>query len=310
MLIYTDPIKRKFYAPALSFAGLSVLIFYLGLVVVAFLIGYGTDGFWLKQIAVREQPNVRFMKNIILSCDGTKSSVPNFITWSTYADYNAIASANLRVPAVKTFENDTNNDGKYDSLNFEIELPLSDTEIVNDVKLLLMFDYEFSSNINLKMQSLAYIYYSSPLAGSHFSTEGQLMFNQKSLLGFESTRTLYDTSIVNATRSAGAYSFRNILREYNKRNDTTVFTNSYPVWSSNRGSGQPFIISGTIDYTEQEILLIPGFWETLKFAYVQFIAIAYLLYLIVRHIRHFLYTNQLVTTQVIDSHELTKKKFQ
>ena len=35
-----------------------------------------------------------------------------------------------------------NLDGKYDSLNFDIQLPLRDSEAIYSVQLLLIFDYQ------------------------------------------------------------------------------------------------------------------------------------------------------------------------
>lgn len=43
---------------------------------------------------------------------------------------------------LKSWEKDDNLDGKYDSLHFNIEIPLTDSETIHSVQLLLIFDYQ------------------------------------------------------------------------------------------------------------------------------------------------------------------------
>ena len=42
----------------------------------------------------------------------------------------------------KSWETDNNLDGKYDSLHFEIKIPLADSEAIHSVQLMLIFDYQ------------------------------------------------------------------------------------------------------------------------------------------------------------------------
>eukprot|EP00126_Sphaerothecum_destruens_P014915 Sdes_comp8808_c0_seq1m194 len=257
MLIYSDPIKKRYYAPFFSFAGFSVLFFHLGLVIAAFLIAFTTDGFWLKTKFVVEQPLVRFKKEMILVASGISSTKNSFnvFTWSTFSDYNLLSQNSLRVPLVQTYENDSNYDGIYESLNFEIQIPLADDEVIQDVKLLLFFDYNFRGNLFLEMESLAYIHFSSPFPGSSFSANGDLNFHQKSRLSAGSTRTLYNQPIVNSSLDVSAYRLEAIFKSYNLRNDTTVFDNKFPVWNFGRGRSQPFVFTGNVLYPAQTLQL-------------------------------------------------------
>lgn len=47
---------------------------------------------------------------------------------------------------LKSWEIDDNLDGKYDSLHFNIEIPLRDSEAIHSVQLLLIFDYQLQVN--------------------------------------------------------------------------------------------------------------------------------------------------------------------
>ena len=42
----------------------------------------------------------------------------------------------------KSWETDNNLDGKYDSLQFNIKIPLADSEAIHFVQLMLIFDYQ------------------------------------------------------------------------------------------------------------------------------------------------------------------------
>ena len=42
----------------------------------------------------------------------------------------------------QSYEEDNNRDGKKDILNFEIQIPLKDTESIHSVQLILIFDYK------------------------------------------------------------------------------------------------------------------------------------------------------------------------
>lgn len=47
----------------------------------------------------------------------------------------------------QTREEDYNKDGKYDELNFQMEIQLKNTEAIFSVKLLLIFDYKLPVSI-------------------------------------------------------------------------------------------------------------------------------------------------------------------
>ena len=46
-----------------------------------------------------------------------------------------------------------NLDGKYDSLHFNIEVPLADSEAIHSVQLLLIFDYQLHVSEILNLDS-------------------------------------------------------------------------------------------------------------------------------------------------------------
>ena len=56
----------------------------------------------------------------------------------------------------KSWETDNNLDGKYDSLHFEIKMPLADSEAIHSVQLMLIFDYQL--HVSCTVQAILTIY--------------------------------------------------------------------------------------------------------------------------------------------------------
>ena len=56
----------------------------------------------------------------------------------------------------KSWETDSNLDGKYDSLHFEIKIPLADSEAIHSVQLMLIFDYQL--HVSGTVQTILDIY--------------------------------------------------------------------------------------------------------------------------------------------------------
>ena len=57
----------------------------------------------------------------------------------------------------KSWEKDVNLDGKYDSLHFNIEVPLADSEAIHSVQLLLIFDYQLHVSEILNLDSTGHL---------------------------------------------------------------------------------------------------------------------------------------------------------
>uniref|UniRef100_A0A4W3JR88 Transmembrane protein 231 n=1 Tax=Callorhinchus milii TaxID=7868 RepID=A0A4W3JR88_CALMI len=111
------------------------------------LVAYRSHGFWLKVSTYEEQPNVRFQYEVLMIA-GT-STDGDFVAWSTFKKFNDLQGDNLRVPVITVMEEDKNQDGKMDRLNFRLEIPLQSSEQVQSLQLILTFSYQlFVSVIN------------------------------------------------------------------------------------------------------------------------------------------------------------------
>ncbi|NXA54252.1 TM231 protein, partial [Nothocercus julius] len=253
-------------------------------------------GFWLKQNAYLEQPTVRFRYEVLFVAT-TGPGPGSFLAWSTFPAFNRLQEERLRVPLLSTREEDKNQDGKMDQLHFKLELPLQSTEYVVGVQLILVFSYQLYRMSTFVMQSMAFLQFFSPLPGSHLYVNGDLKLNQKQLLNHCGLDTRYNVSVINGTSPfASDYDLTNIIAAYQDRNVTTVLSNPNPVWMIGRAADTPFIINATINYPVE---YQPGFWEMIKFAWIQYVSILLIFLWVFGRIKIFVFQNQVLTTTPI-----------
>lgn len=70
------------------------------------------------------------------------------------------------------------------------------------------------------------------------------------------------------------------------------------------GESDTFVINLTVNYREEKILYIPGFWYVIKWAWVQYFSVLVILMVVSNVIRDWVFKNQIVSTWV----ELPQKK--
>ncbi|XP_071424015.1 transmembrane protein 231 isoform X2 [Pithys albifrons albifrons] len=152
------------------------------------------------------------------------------------------------------------------------------------------------------MQSMAFLQFFSPVPGSQLYMNGDLKLNQRQLLNHCGLDTRYNVSVVNGTSPfASDYDLTNIIAAYWDRNVTTVFSDPSPVWMTGRSTDTPFIINATIHYPVEVILYQPGFWEIIKFAWIQYVSILLIFLWVFGRIKMFLFQNQVLTTIPVSS---------
>uniref|UniRef100_A0A3B3DTN4 Transmembrane protein 231 n=1 Tax=Oryzias melastigma TaxID=30732 RepID=A0A3B3DTN4_ORYME len=101
---------------------------------------------------------------------------------------------------------------------------------------------------------------------------------------------------------ASAYDLENIVRSYQARNLTTVLSCPMPVWTVGRAAGSPFELNVEIRYPVEVTALTlsstyrPGFWETIKFAWIQYVSILLVFIWVFERIQRFVFQNQVLTT--------------
>ncbi|XP_061450297.1 transmembrane protein 231 [Rhineura floridana] len=286
--------RRRYRVGLCSLAGLALLVLGALTYLPPLLVAYRSHGFWLKWSSYAEQPSVRFRHEVLLV---GLTEGGGFVGWSSFPACNRLLGARLRVPLVSAREEDPNQDGTMDLLNFRLELPLQATEQIVGIQLLLTFTYQLHRMSTFVMQSMAFLQASSPLPGSQVFVSGDLKLRQRQLLNHAGLDSRYNVSVINGTSPfAQDYDLMNIVAAYQERNVTTVLFGPSPIWSVGRAPEMPFVVQAIIHYPVEMIMYQPGFWEMIKFAWIQYVAILLIFLWIFERIKIFLVQNQVLTT--------------
>ncbi|XP_053305353.1 transmembrane protein 231 [Spea bombifrons] len=293
--IYSHPALIQYRSRVCSKATLFLLLV-LGLTYIPpLLVAYRSHGFWLKQSTYEEQPNVRFRYEALLIAMNDLSG--GYVAWSTFQEFNSLVGDRLRLPLVSAREEDKNQDGKMDQLYFRLELPLQATENIYGVQLILTFSYQLYRMSTFVMQSMVLIQHSSPIPGAQLYINGDLRLQQREPLKHQGLDTRYNFTVINGTSPfASAYELTNIIAVYQERNVTTILNNPSPAWLVGRAVSDPFVINAIIRYPVESISYLPGFWEMIKFAWIQYVSVLLIFLWVFERIKIFVFQNQVLTT--------------
>jgi hypothetical protein len=75
---------------------------------------------------------------------------------------------------------------------------------------------------------------------------------------------------------------------------STRLENIYTTWARGRTLGEPFTLLLTVNYVEDKIVYMPGFWHVIKTAWVQYLSLLIPTILVGRQLKHFILNNFLV----------------
>ncbi|XP_043843388.1 transmembrane protein 231 [Dromiciops gliroides] len=294
--LYSHPAERSYRAGLCSKAAL-FLVLVTGLTYIPPLfVAFRSHGFWLKRSTYEEQPTVQYLHEVLLVALLSSPS-GEYLAWSTFPTFNQLQGDNLRVPVISAREEDRNLDGKMDQLYFKLDLPLKPNEHVLGIQLILTFSYELTRMSRFAMQTMAFIQSYFPVPGAKLYMNGDLKLQQKQPLKYRGIDDRYNVSVINRTSIfASDYNLRRIVDEYHKRNVTTIFADPHPVWMVGRAGEAPFMFNIIVRYPLEVISYYPGFWETVKFAWIQYVSILLIFLWIFERIKIFVFQNQMVTT--------------
>ncbi|XP_019961715.1 transmembrane protein 231 [Paralichthys olivaceus] len=293
--VYSHPALIRYKTSVCTKASLFLLVV-LGLTYIApLLVAYRSQGFWIKMSSYEEQPVVRYQyQALLVAATGPQG---DYVAWSTFPHLNNMLGTNLRIPGVSVREEDTNQDGKFDLLTFKLQLPLKAEEQVHSVQLLLTFSYQLFRMSTVVMQSLVYVQHSSSVPGAKLFISGDLRLQQRTPLPHRGLYNIYNVSVIDGSSPfASAYDLDDIIRRYQQRNLTTVLSCPMPVWTVGRAAGSPFELNAEIRYPVEVISYRPGFWETIKFAWIQYVSVLLIFLWVFERIQRFVFQNQVLTT--------------
>ncbi|XP_007558546.1 transmembrane protein 231 [Poecilia formosa] len=293
--VYSHPALVRYRTSVCTKATLFLVVVLCLTYIAPLLVAYRSQGFWIKRKTYEEQPVVRFQYQTLLFA--ATSLQGDYVAWSTFPHLNNMLGTNLRIPAVSVREEDQNQDGKLDLLTFQLHLPLKSDEHVYSIQLLLTFSYQLFRKSTVVMQSLAFVQHSSPVPGAKMFISGDLRLQQRIPLPHRGLHNTYNVSVIDgASLFASSYDLINIMRRYQERNLSTVLSGPVLVWTVGRADGSPFELNAEIRYPLEIISYRPGFWETIKFAWIQYVSVLLIFIWVFERIQRFVFQNQVIRT--------------
>ena len=311
--VWRTPLTRRFVADFCSCGFWVAVLFWTTVVVVPFFLAFTSQSFWMRTGTYYEYPEVEFTYKMLMHAGGYDGAdVPQVITYATPPELHPIAATKggLRIPSLSTYIEDANRDEVAEVIHVEAEVPLRQGETLHSINALFMFQLKLKDRAKLVMENAVYVDYSPPLPGSSLYYDCDLRLMQRnplSVRGGYPNVPLYqdDTLLSNSTYSPGTsadLTMSKLLRRYRDRNISTSIDHVYSAWTPSAGSRtasttqEPFRLHLAVRVPQQGILYRPGLSEMLKFAWIQYLALAFIVYVLGTYSADFVYNFQVVET--------------
>eukprot|EP00879_Flechtneria_rotunda_P010982 GHRR01011475.1.p1 GENE.GHRR01011475.1~~GHRR01011475.1.p1 ORF type:complete len:315 (+),score=105.62 GHRR01011475.1:284-1228(+) len=311
--VYQEPICRRHYACIASAAVTFRVTAVVAAVILSFLLAFSTGGFWQKLGHEVVQPVVHYSGDALMILE---SQTPGQeLVWTTSAVLRAALPGNTLSANVQVGEEDYNQDGKPDMIRFiaAIKSPV----LVSSLKLVLQFSYVLQGAARLRTFGLAYITAASPLAGSSYSADGQLLLQQLAPLSASGVsvnlnKPLSDSAALQdgaALQGDMMLQLGSLFSSYQARNSTTVFDNQFPVWKAGN-SLEGFTVDVKIRIPPNQVHVYrPGKAEMLKWGWVQFICTFIFIWWLMSWLERFVFNYRVLETRVISDMQPRQQRF-
>ncbi|KAJ8921055.1 hypothetical protein NQ315_015851 [Exocentrus adspersus] len=297
--VYTNQIKVKYKSTLLSKAAVLVLSCGMLSIVLPFIFAYKSGGFWLKRDTFHEQPQVNLRGDYLLIAATNNLSSP--VICSSYPFFKHNLDFLDVCSVIKLREVDDNFDGRIDKINLDVSVNTLDNKVVS-VHLFLPINYKLNTVCPLQMQSAVIFqqYFQTSVTDLKILADLSLLQTGPIQCYKKGVHSLYDYPVVDES-----YEWDNIIERYWFRNISTQLTNVYTsVRSADRGK---FNLKLTVRYPEHKISYRPGFWQVMKWAWMQYFAIYIIIAWFFNRIKRYTFNNRLVwfykDTLLLDKNE-------
>jgi transmembrane protein 231 len=173
------------------------------------------------------------------------------------------------------------------------------------------YQFRFSS---LEMTGLIYLS-GQGAAGRRLDVSGDISLYQKQPLAHRGRDSRYLPSPISLAELAAAappspmsvttaapLSLASILQTYGRRNVTVRLDNVYTIWGSGprpttAGGHQRFVLEANIQYpASQTVVYTPGLWQTLKWGWIQYLAILVVFVYVFNTVKSYVFYEQILPT--------------
>lgn len=309
--VHRDLLSRVYRARRCSGAWWFSCCAQLATIVLPFVLAYSSHGFWMKDNTFFEQPDSRFKHAALVQLDGENGGNPMALQWSSDGRVNELYGDSLREATIRASEKDSNTDGVTDTHTIHISVPLGSAEHVYRATVLLFFDVSLSQRSSFRMDAVASLNLVSggvPLTGAQYDAD--LVFSQRSALpagGPERTpysnQALFDPL---AMRTHGEASVGAVLAQNTERDHIITLEREQVLYSlSSVSTVDESTNPGEVDVTirlripKSAIWYTPDTAEVLKFAWVQYVSVAILVWYGLSSLASAVFRKQIFESRVV-----------
>ncbi len=267
-IIFSEPIKKIYYASFFSASFLVSLFMLLIAVVVTYLLNVISGQFFLKVSHTSVIPNINFYNQIFLAVTDDLSKTSYY---STVIKYNDFYPNLLNIPMIRVSKSDNNKNGIVDSYDINIIFP-SKPKSIRKINIGFVYSYMFKYNTyNFNFDSIGSISLTTPSGISYAKCNGDIKFIQKKPISSESLSLLGNIDQV-ITNSTSPFYINDFIETFQANDFTSEY--NYNNYALPYRSNSETEISITINIPQSERILIEApYLYSLKMAWIQFIAI-------------------------------------
>jgi len=280
-------------APFFSTATVFHILLSTVVIIAPLLVAYRSQGFWMRSASYQEQAEVHFRHEALMLVELSNGAQ---LGWSTVPGLTALLGEGVRVPVIRSREEDENRDGLADSLSISFNLPLRPEEEVVSAHILLTFDVRLQRFSSVHMTGML-LFDGSGFPGASLHIVGDAGMVQRSPLKHNGRDSRYkDSPLPDSLELPEELRLSSLLSSYSARNLSLRLENEYKVWSPGRGSPQ-FIFSANVRYPVHTLQYTPGLWQVLKWGWVQYVSFLLISLYAAARAKDFVFGHQVLPTQ-------------
>ncbi|KAE8906284.1 hypothetical protein PF005_g19964 [Phytophthora fragariae] len=303
---HRSSVQRCYCSGVFSLSHVVAIALWLVAAFLPLLLALGSRDFVLQVNSYRERPGVGLTGQVLSILEGEwedgGETQPLTLVHSTFPEriQQLYPNESIRTSVVQTTSTDVNQDGIAESLNVEIATPLSINETIRQATVVVVLDYTIKRYAKLNMDALVVFRYSSPFAGDALYVDGDLDFQQRSVLEVtDSVQYPYaDSPIVNMSTADVTQELlvQAIVSGYRARNYTAAFHAPNPVWNHLSQATTEFRVQLAIRIDPVNVLYTPQWPEILKQAWIQYYCLFMVVSTLTIALREYLFANKLLSS--------------
>ena len=302
--IYSQEHRIRYFAHPCSTAVLFQICCLLLTFLPPLFTSYFTGGFYYKELAYTEQPNVTFSGkyDVIIS---SLSSVFFSSSEAPLNNYYITNYQNVYYPTVLRtgIPRDVDGDGITDQQTITMTVILPSNIQGSTINVWLIFQYALNQYPLVNMETLGVISLKTPatlLANTTVSVYGQLRFQQQIPVLSDNNDSTIAGPIIDYGNFSLPPSFDDLLSNYRSRNYYTTFDQQYVQWSSAAATDTSILLTVkvVVNTGPQSILYVPIFWKEFRWTWIQYITALLPFFYLANKVKEFVFSNGLVRTVV------------